>query len=81
MVADIKYEWINNEKSRYFVIAVKRYKESHIAINHVWGGCYSNRGGKKVVSVQTEQEAQEYINQMMKRRKSRGYELVAPKTS
>jgi hypothetical protein len=42
----------------------------------VWGGCYSNRGGKKNIFVRTEEEMNSFIIKMMKRRKSRGYELL-----
>lgn len=72
------YEWLNKEKSRYFTIMINRYKPNEIVLNYSWGGCNSNRGGKKNVLVRTQEEAQLYINQMIKRRKSRGYELVAP---
>lgn len=71
------YEWLNREKSRYYKIAVKT-DANGIILNHDWGSCNSNRGGKKNISVQTEEEVQKFIGKMMKRRKSRGYELVAP---
>lgn len=72
-----KYEWLNYEKSRFYTITVLK-EETEIVINHVWGGCNSNRGGRKVLSLQSNEEVQNIINRMMKRRKSRGYELVAP---
>jgi len=72
------YQWINKEKSRYYVIDIQKEDIRGISINHAWGGCHSNRGGKKSLFVQNEEEIKKYINYMMKRRKSRGYELVSP---
>ncbi len=72
------YKWINHEKSRYYTITVEKDGVSNIVLNYCWGGCNSNRGGKKNIFVETEDEVQKFINQMMKRRKSRGYELVMP---
>jgi len=71
------YEWLNREKSRYYKIAVKP-DANGIILNHDWGSCNSNRGGKKNIFVQTEEDVQKFIGKMMKRRKSRGYELIAP---
>lgn len=71
------YEWLNHEKSRYYRIIVQKVDINGIIINHVWGGCASNRGGKKDLFVSTEEEANKIIYKMMKRRKSRGYELIS----
>lgn len=71
------YQWINKEKSRYYTITINK-NESKIIMNYSWGGCHSKRGGKKNICVETEDEMQFYIYNMMKRRKSRGYELIAP---
>lgn len=73
-----KYEWLNHEKSRYYTIAVKE-ETNGIVLNHNWGSCVSNRGGTKDLLVQTKKEVQNIMNKMIKRRKSRGYELIAPK--
>ncbi|MCF1193167.1 WGR domain-containing protein [Mangrovimonas sp. AS39] len=72
------YQWLNREKSRYYTIAIEKYATGNIILNHRWGGCNSNRGGKKNILVQTEEEVQKFISKMMKRRKSRGYELITP---
>lgn len=72
------YKWLNKEKSRYYTIAVQMQHPNEIVLSHSWGGCNSNRGGKKNLFVHTEEEAQNFIAKMMKRRKSRGYELIAP---
>lgn len=88
------YKWLNSEKSRYFTITTYRglksngtktyAKESYNDITNVicmiydWGSCHSNRGGKKIVIAKTIEEANDNINKMMKRRKSRGYELITP---
>lgn len=71
------YEWLNREKSRYYKVAVQLEADG-IILCHDWGSCHTNRGGKKNLFVQTEEEVQKFISKMMKRRKSRGYELVAP---
>jgi len=70
------YKWLNREKSRYYTITVQKNGITNIVLNFSWGGCNSNRGGKKNIFVKTEEEVQCFINQMMKRRKSRGYELI-----
>ena len=72
------YEWLNREKSRYYTIVVKKDVDNEIVLSHRWGGCNSNRGGRKNIFVQTEEEVQKFINKMIKRRKRRGYELIAP---
>jgi hypothetical protein len=72
------YQWINKEKSRYFTIIVKKEAQSEIVLKHSWGGIHSNRGGKKDLLVHSEDEMQRCITNMMKRRKSRGYEIVSP---
>ena len=73
------YQWLNKEKSRYYHITVQKSEASYLILNHKWGGCHSNRGGKKEIPVENFDEAQTYINKMIKRRKSRGYELISPK--
>lgn len=72
------YEWLNREKNRYYTITIQQNGNSNIILKYRWGGCNSNRGGKKNLFVQTEEEVQKFIAKMMKRRKSRGYELIAP---
>lgn len=72
------YKWLNIAKARYYTITVLKERSDKIVLNYAWGGCNSNRGGKKHLLARNEEEAQLYILSMMKRRKSRGYELVAP---
>lgn len=71
------YQWLNHEKSRYYTIIVAKVQKNEIMLNYYWGGFNSNRGGKKNILAKTEEEVMSYINDMMKRRKSRGYELIA----
>jgi predicted DNA-binding WGR domain protein len=71
------YEWLNREKARYYKITVEKDGTNDIVLNHRWGGCNSNRGGRKNILVQTEEEVKKFIDKMIKRRKSRGYELIA----
>ncbi len=75
------YEWLNKEKARFYKITIEKDIASNIVLNHIWGGCNSNRGGKKNILVQNQEEAQAFISKMIKRRKSRGYELIKPRTS
>jgi hypothetical protein len=72
------YKWLNHEKSRFYTIVVKKDVTNDIILSHTWGGCHSNRGGKKNLLVQTDDEVQAIIDKMMKRRKYRGYDLIAP---
>lgn len=70
------YKWLNYEKSRYYTISIKKSESNEIVLSHTWGGLNNNRGGRKNIFVNTYEEMQKYIYQMIKRRKSRGYELV-----
>lgn len=70
------YEWLNIEKNRFYRIVIEKDGANDIILNHKWGSCNSNRGGKKNISVQTEAEMQDFIKKMLKRRKVRGYELI-----
>lgn len=72
------YQWLNREKERYYTITVQKEKTNQILLNYYWGSCTSNRGGKKNLLVNTEDEMKKYITQMIKRRKSRGYDLITP---
>jgi len=71
------YQWLNKEKSRYYTITIKKTATNTI-LSHRWGSCITNRGGKKELHLQTKDEAKEAITKMIKRRKSRGYELITP---
>ena len=71
------YQWINKTKDRFYKIEVQE-DDNRIRLDYSWGSCNSNRGGKKNIFLCSEEEAQKTIDQMMKRRKSRGYELIAP---
>lgn len=71
------YHWLNRAKSRYYTITVKKEVVDKIMLDYKWGGCNSNRGGKKSIMVHTK-ELEQHITEMMKRRKRRGYELIAP---
>ncbi len=71
------YEWLNKEKLRFYKITINKDINDCLVINYHWGSCISNRGGKKDIFVQSEEEVQNYISHMMKRRKSRGYELIS----
>jgi predicted DNA-binding WGR domain protein len=70
------YQWINKEKLRYYTITIQKESDREIVLNHSWGSIKSNRGGKKNLVTQSEEEVQQCIHKMMKRRKSRGYELI-----
>jgi DNA polymerase-3 subunit epsilon len=72
------YQWVNREKARYYTITMQKDGTNDIVLNYDWGSCNTNRGGKKDIYVSTEEEAEIYIRKMIKRRKSRGYDLIAP---
>jgi predicted DNA-binding WGR domain protein len=72
----LTYQWLNRAKDRFYKIAVME-DDNRIRIDYSWGSCNSNRGGKKNIFLCSEEEAKKTINKMMKRRKSRGYELIA----
>lgn len=71
------YQWLNNAKERFYKITVQK-DGANVVLDYHWGSVNTNRGGKKSISLCSEEEAQKTIEQMMKRRKSRGYELIAP---
>lgn len=72
------YHWLNRAKERFYQITVKQNGITNFRIDYRWGSCNTNRGGRKVVSIPSQEEAKKTIEQMMKRRKSRGYELITP---
>jgi predicted DNA-binding WGR domain protein len=74
----LTYQWINRAKDRFYQITVKQNGFTNIVLDYHWGSCNSNRGGQKSISLCSEEEAKKTIEGMMKRRKSRGYELIAP---
>lgn len=74
----LTYQWLNRAKDRFYQITVKQNGINNIRLDYRWGSCSSNRGGKKSLSLCNEEEAKKTIEGMMKRRKSRGYELIAP---
>jgi hypothetical protein len=41
-----------------------------------WGSCVTARGGKKLLSVKNLAEVDKVIAQLIKRRATRGYELI-----
>ena len=71
------YQWLNREKARFYKIAVQK-DGTNIVLDYRWGSCSTNRGGKKSILFCSEDEAKKTIERMKKRRKSRGYELIAP---
>ncbi len=72
------YKWLNEEKSRYYIIQINKSGSEGIILNYNWGSCNSNRGGKKNIYVSSQEEVADCINKMMARRKSRGYKLIFP---
>lgn len=73
------YKWLNAEKARYYIITVEKEKTSQLVLSYKWGSCFSNRGGNKKIIAENAEKAQNFIEKMMKRRKSRGYQLISPK--
>lgn len=71
------YKWLNKAKERFYQINVLK-DGCNIILDYHWGSCNSNRGGKKSILLCSEEEAKKTIEGMMKRRKRRGYELIAP---
>ena len=74
----LTYQWLNKAKDRFYQITVKQNGFTNIVLHYHWGSCNSNRGGNKSIFLCSEEEAKKTIEQMMKRRKRRGYELIAP---
>lgn len=74
----LTYLWLNKAKQRFYEIVVQRNASHSIILNYHWGSCLTNRGGKKEMYVLSKEEAQKTIDKLMKRRKSRGYELITP---
>lgn len=72
------YKWLNEEKSRYYTVTVQKEFSNQIVMNYSWGSCNSKRGGTKNIFLCSYEEVIEKINKLMKRRKSRGYQLISP---
>ena len=71
----LTYQWLNRAKDRFYQITVKQ-NGNDIILNYDWGSNNSNRGGKKSILLFSQEEVTKIIDKMMKRRKSRGYELI-----
>lgn len=72
------YKWINHAKNRFYQITVKQNELNGLVLDYRWGSNTSNRRGEKNIFLCSEEEATKTIERMMKRRKSRGYELITP---
>lgn len=70
------YQWINEEKNRFYKLTVNKNRKNEFILNYVWGSCTSNRGGRKSMVISSQQEVCTVLNKMIKRRKNRGYELI-----
>jgi len=70
------YKWFNKEKARYYSLTVNESEENFV-LKYEWGSCRTNRGGRKEIKVESKKEAFNHITKLMKRRRSRGYDLVA----
>jgi predicted DNA-binding WGR domain protein len=66
-----EYYWINQSNFRYYKLIIN---ESVIICK--WGGSNSKRGGQKKICVSSQDEANKYIDRLLKRRSKRGYSLV-----
>jgi hypothetical protein len=51
--------------------------DEFIILNYKWGSCNTRRGGNKNLIVKNLDEVNFYVNAMIKRRKSRGYDLIS----
>lgn len=71
------YQWHHSKKDRFYKLAIQEDLNQY-RLDYSWGSCTSNRGGKKNLFLSSKEEAQKTVILMMKRRKSRGYELLTP---
>ena len=72
----LTYEWLNREKARFYKITIIKDHPTNIKLNYQWGGCNSNRGGRKSIIVGSDEEVQTCISKMKSRRRQRGYEML-----
>jgi len=70
------FNWLNTENARYYT--VKIIDGTSIIINYSWGGLGTNRTSTKNILVRNKEELNSTLNKLLKRRKSRGYELLMP---
>jgi len=70
------FNWLNTENARYYT--VKIIDGTSITINYTWGGLATNRSSSKTFHVQDEKELKATLNNLAKRRKAHGYELLMP---
>lgn len=71
------YQWLNIQKKRFYKITINPNKDNFLLDYH-WGSYITKRGGRKGVMLKSEEEVNNTISDMMKRRKIRGYELTCP---
>jgi predicted DNA-binding WGR domain protein len=69
------YYWINKEKARYYKILIQKDMLNDWILTCVWGGIHSRLGNYSHLKIDNENEAKIHIENIMKRRKSHGYEL------
>lgn len=74
----LTYKWLNRSKERFYQIIVQNSGNQGVVLDYHWGSCNTKRGGKKSVFLCSKEEAQKTIDKLIKRRKSRGYELIRP---
>jgi len=70
------YVWQNMQKKRFYNVTIGRDTSDNVVIDANWGGYFNKRGGNKIIFIKNNEDISKYINKMMKRRKSRGYELI-----
>lgn len=71
------YYWFNQKNQRYYKILVHKDMLNDIVLTFTWGGKHSRKGNHKHVVVSSQQEVQQQVNSMMKRRCNRGYDFIA----
>lgn len=73
-----QYTWQNTAKRRYYKIFIQPDMLNEFVIICNWGSQITRRGNCRKHAFQSQNEAVEFVEQMLKRRARRGYELLSP---
>jgi|GEM_PF-2122290 hypothetical protein len=70
------YYWLNKEKARYYKIIIQKDMLNDWILTCVWGGINSRLGNHSHTMLNSIDDAALYIENMLKKRKKHGYELI-----
>ncbi|MEA3640238.1 MAG: WGR domain-containing protein [Lamprobacter sp.] len=77
----LTHRWINRENQRYYSVRLVQDLFGDWTLVICWGGANSKRGGMRVTPVESQEEGEEEIRKMSKRRRQHGYAVLVESAS